>query len=53
MELREDEECRVVLIAGEYEAGLNSTDFSLLDVGVNFWRTYNTTEIYPYNVEYT
>ena len=30
--LREDEECRVVLIAGEYEAGLNSTDLSLLDV---------------------
>ena len=32
VELREDEECRVVLIAGEYEAGLNSTDLSLLDV---------------------
>ena len=29
VELREDEECRVVLIAGEYEAGLNSTDLSL------------------------
>ena len=29
VELREDEECRVVSIAGEYEASLNSTDLSL------------------------
>ena len=29
VELREDEECRVVSIAGDYEAGLNSTDLSL------------------------